>query len=474
MNSYDEFLNHVEYSLKRSNITLGEIMNVVEKQQKVYNINDANKGQLTRELWSIVADRLGMKLMDHLPKEGSAKYGGIFEYNYTESENESENPVPSHIYFGIVLDQQILIVNETNESVVIIPDQDNSWRTVIRMIGDSTGVDVQGRIYGETYECFEDTFLSKKGIYQGYKPNILLPQSIDYTRVIIPEKYDVNIIYCHAIKEIDSHKIPVAVFCTVENSAFSIMWKLEKDNYWEHRCFSILDFLLILDNEVRDIKTGKRLCHILDERRIGKRTIAGVSRKNDGTGYFIWLDPKTSKYSVLWQVYSQLGSTVKSLPFPCESPFSFPWYNIHAAFIRRSWALTRYFSFGFKSSDTPFEVFSRYSLFPYYYRLCTSRSILVIVFDSDEPEAIYVIGYSQKNHRVFKRYSVTWKHNGIYEIEEAVLDRIYNDFDKYLFLLKSQIQGEVILDWIFKFLMSDDYYRATREVKIEMILQMII
>lgn len=246
----------------------------------------------------------------------------------------------------------------------------------------------------------------------------------------------------------------IRLFCRNENNdgaVFNVLWT-SKD---EHQM--IIDGLVVYGDRIVDIITGSILYNLscYSANRDIRSIINGVTRKADGTGYYIWLDKRILALEVQWEIYKSFKEPVKF------SESSVPLPDMYVSIVAdRYYDLARTYAPAYVIGNE-FPVYSRYSLYPYFHFLMTGKPILVIALTSYNKNILTVIGYNNTYHRVFKEYQL-YKVGGI-------ITNVYEDFDGTFFTINNANERGLVIQWIENFIANHIYIDANREDKVSMI-----
>lgn len=254
------------------------------------------------------------------------------------------------------------------------------------------------------------------------------------------------------------------LYCKTNNGVSTVLWSSEL-----HYDISSCDSIIASETQVKDIFTGRDLIdteNIVLEQEL--KVIKGVTKKEDDSGYYIWLHQNNIKYEVIQALVDYLKSIrfdtrelIGVIPLP-ETGLEHISFGSPANVVR---TYSRYIGNFITSYDTthlnryPFAVYSFYSLYPYFHYMMTGKYTLVMAFNPHSRD-FKIIGYSKSGHRKHHTYALD-------SFNLAQLEEIYGD--SLLFFDSSQAAIDLAYRWINNFIDSKDYRNADRETKIRMI-----
>lgn len=256
------------------------------------------------------------------------------------------------------------------------------------------------------------------------------------------------------------------LFCKTELGTVRVLWSTDE------KPMQIIDSFVIYPNKVVDILTGDVLMTLEGiKNNADESIIEGVTRKDDGTGYYLWLNYENTNYGTRLSIMNYLQKSAvdtKELFFDYEP---LPETQMHLGATGNEEALIRLYydeASGFiegysilteRSLDLPFPVYSFYSLYPYYHYIKTQQRVLVIAFDHAF-DYFKVIGYSIAGHRISESYSIN-----AFDVTELNIK-----FPNLLYInTKNTGLVDLVYRWITEYLQDFNYINASKEDKMAMI-----
>lgn len=246
-------------------------------------------------------------------------------------------------------------------------------------------------------------------------------------------------------------------YCKTTNDVSDVLWTTMK-NYQLG-----MDSFLVDSTKVVDLYSGMTVLDLYSLADDPEKTlINGFTRKEDDSGYYIWLNEENTGYSLKKNVLQYLRSKGIDTKRLIDEPLYLPelWMddkisltpaeNVHSYYNKAREFISEY------TIDDPLPVYSMYSLYPYYHRRMTGQNVLVIALTKDY---VTVLGYSLAGHRVHRRYNIG---------ELSTMKQKYGRSLLYIDLSDIGLIS-VIYTWMTLFLSSLEYIKANRDTKIDMI-----
>lgn len=522
--SHDTIVDIMEHSFDKSQYqSLGTLMRTVKEYENIY-YESRTKGVsippfINRRVMSIVAKRLGFKLALNAVCRPAGDYWGLLQYNYVDdthnykywgyhllqldpskenkqlvmrdnygnfiniikydyiqttskylliekegttnifSYDSSQNIVDEgmisgriiRVYESITSKGPVLMdIRSTVETFVNIKENKH-WKRFFMVRNGTVGYDV---FYGQQLDESVDFIPLESIKFVGLNASEIK----DYDFIVISRGYGIEVV---VFTETFRTKIVLIAFCTAVKNILTVVWS-SRETYQ-----SITDFLVVFKHQIRDLITGDVLCDLTNHYTgfTSAQIICGVTKKQDHTGYYIWLDKSDIMSDIRWEIYQQLkreginnGQIISTTP-------EFPETRISIK-RKKDNAINQYLKYAHRTFTNydltmPFPMLSIYTLYPYFHKLATGNNILVLVIPRVFDKTLVVLGYNKNGHRTYKRYYAG-------DINSA-LQNIYKSHSNDQLLFFDSETEKLIIKWVH-IVSNSVYSMMSKEDKLKRII----
>lgn len=316
-----------------SMISLGQMMQAMRGCQILYNhmYPEADpKSFKSRYMWALILSKLGQRIMPVFPPKEISAYSGLFElaYAYTKiCSNKSkyswnkyriykdivgnrymmlENTGQAHYIYNSISISNRYFMNIKHDTISI--HTDTPWNSdhliffhkfdgkrinssCIMEIVDGLLIEIDQQVFyldpidksfKEIYSEFDHKRIGSGGYYS---ENSMISYRTGET---VP----VPISGCFRIANVCIAGVPGYDILLLDDAREIVYDSMKAEVKWttvisDVSTEDIIDSLLFGGKEIRDLYTGQILLNI---EAVGGQSIVGVTRKDDRTGYFVWLD----------------------------------------------------------------------------------------------------------------------------------------------------------------------------------------